>query len=150
MWVLKWRFSFFPNYVKLYRTSTILWPSIFDACFTTRNMLSADHGGQRLWPIPSPAARRRPSQVRRCHPHTMGDDAYAWLCLISSGALAVSHPPPRPTTYFLVLFLGEMSPFLPSLLLSSPLLPSSLPSCCCHCHRATAAAAPLPLLLPPH
>ncbi len=78
----------------------------------------------------------------------MGDDAYARLCLISSGAQAVSHP--TPTTYLSVLFLGEMLLFLPLLLLSLPLLPLSLPSCrCCrHCATAAANAMLLPPLLP--
>ena len=54
----------------------------FSVCFTTHITFSADHGDQRLRPIPLPVAQRRPSRVHRYHPHTMGDDAYAWLCVI--------------------------------------------------------------------
>jgi len=86
----------------VYCTLRYFCPPVFDLCFTTHNTISANHGGGRLWPIPSPVARWRPSRVRRYHPHTMGDDAYARLCVISSGARAVSHPP--PTTHLSLLF----------------------------------------------
>ncbi len=63
-------------------------------CFRARKFLSAaPNDGQRLWPIPSPAALWCPNRVRRYHPHTMGNDACARLCVILSGARAVSHPP---------------------------------------------------------
>ncbi len=67
-------------------------PSLFSLCFTTHITFSADHGDQRLRPIPSPADRRCPSRVRRYHPHTMGNDAYA------------GPPPPRRICHF--CFLG--------------------------------------------
>ncbi len=76
----------------------------FSVCFTTHITFSADHGNQWLWPIPSPVARWCPSWVRRYHPHTMGNDAYARLCVIWSGAWAVSPPPQRGICRF--CFLG--------------------------------------------
>ena len=42
-----------------------------------------------------PVAQQSPSLVCRYHPHTMGNDAYARLCVISSGAWAISHHPPQ-------------------------------------------------------
>ncbi len=80
-------------------------PPLFSLCFTTHITFSADHGDQRLRPIPSPVDQRRHSRVRRYHPHTMGDDAHARLCVISSGARAVSHPPLRRICHF--CFLGR-------------------------------------------
>ena len=41
------------------------------------------HGGQRLWPIPSPGACQCTNRACGCHPHTMGDATYgmvqAWV-----------------------------------------------------------------------
>ena len=45
------------------------------------------------------------NNARRYHPHTMGDDAYARLCVISSTAEAVSYHPPRRICWF--CFFGK-------------------------------------------
>jgi hypothetical protein len=92
---LKGRLTILTTTYKMYCTLRYFTTPPFCLCFTTHITISADHGGRRLQPIPSPVARWRPSRVRRYHPHTMGDDAYAQLCVISSGARAVIPPPQR-------------------------------------------------------
>ncbi len=109
MWVLKRKFCFFfnlrGNVPYFYDTLVASAHPFFSICLTTHITFSADHGDQRLWPIPSPVARRRPSRVRWYHPHTMGDDAFARLCVIWLGARAVSPPPQQRICWF--CFLGR-------------------------------------------
>ncbi len=103
-WVLKQYFLLLSTYVEMY--PILLWccnAILFCLCFSTRFVFSADHDGQRLWPIPSPAAQWRPNRVRRYHPHTMGNEACTRLCVILSGARAVSHTPP-PTRHICPFF----------------------------------------------
>ncbi len=152
VWVLKWKVFLVFNLYRIvpyfYDTLAIHFLTLVSP-LTTRFPLTVVVRG--FWPIPLPAAQRWPSRVRRCHPHTMGNDAYPWLCLISSGARAVSHP---PHDVFVVFFLGEMWLFLPprccprqAATAVATALPAPLPHCCCRQHRpATAAAA---ALLPP-
>ncbi len=64
-------------------------------CVKTRNSFLAHHGGRRLWPLPSPMARRHPNQAHRRNPHTMGDAACAWFGLNLPGGRVVSTPPPN-------------------------------------------------------
>ena len=78
---------------------------LFCLCFSTRFVFSTDHDGQRLWPIPLPAAKWRPNPVCRYHPHTMGNDACAWLGHIIGGTSCLSiHPHNKFCPNF---FLGE-------------------------------------------
>jgi hypothetical protein len=46
-----------------------------------------------------------PQPSAQVSPHTMGNNAYAWLCVILSGSQAVSHPSPQRICWF--CFLGE-------------------------------------------
>jgi hypothetical protein len=62
----------------------------FRASVKTRNSLPAHHGGRRLWPLPSPMARRHLNQAHRRHPNTMGDAACAWFGLNPPGGRLVS------------------------------------------------------------
>ena len=91
---------FSSTYVELYRTSTCCGREFFRACFKTRNSFPAHHGGRRLWPLPSPMARRHPNQAHRRHPHTMGDAACAWFGLNPPGGRVVSTPPPNAIMSF--------------------------------------------------
>ncbi len=50
----------------------------------------AHHGGRRLWPLPSPVARRHPNQAHRRHPHTMGDADRAWFWFNPLGGRVMS------------------------------------------------------------
>ena len=69
-------------------------------CVKTRNSFLAHHGGRRLWPLPSPMARRHPNQTHRRHPHTMGDASCAWFGLNLPGGRVVSTPPPNAIMSF--------------------------------------------------
>jgi hypothetical protein len=80
-------------YVEKYHTSTIFLVSYFSTVLQLVNKSRPHHGGQRLWPIPSPVPQRRPSRVHRHHPHTMGDDAYARLWCRPSVARAGADTP---------------------------------------------------------
>ena len=92
--------------VEKYHTSTILLVSYFWSVLQLVTRSRPHHGGQRLWPIPSPVPRRRPSRVRRHHPHTMGDDAYARLRCRPSVARAGADTPTiiGVPIFFLVAF----------------------------------------------
>ena len=83
--VLQHPFCFWLMHVEMYQISTILSWSELWPLLQLRTKLRPHHGGQRLWPIPSPGACRRPSPARRCHPHTMGDATYTWFWRNPSG-----------------------------------------------------------------
>jgi hypothetical protein len=83
--VLQCPFCFWLMYVEMYEIFTILSWSKLWPLLQLRTKLWPHHGGQRLWPIPSPGACGRPSPARRCHPHTMGDATYAWFWHNPSG-----------------------------------------------------------------
>ena len=83
-------FFFSSTYVELYRTSTCCGRDFFRACVKTRNSFPVHHGGRRLWPLPSPMARRHPNQAHMRHPHTMGDAVCAWFGLNPRGGRVVS------------------------------------------------------------
>ena len=83
--VLQRPFCFWLTHVEMYQISMILSWSELWPLLQLQTKLRPNHGGQRLWPIPSPGACRRPSPARRCHPHTMGDATYAWFWRNPSG-----------------------------------------------------------------
>ena len=104
--VLQRPLLFCLTYVEKYHTSTIFLVSYFWSVLQLVTRSRPHHGGQRLWPIPSPVPRRRPSRVRRHHPHTMGDDAYARLRCRPSVARAGADTPTiiGVPIFFLVAF----------------------------------------------
>ena len=104
--VLQRPLLFCLTYVEKYHTSTILLVSYFWSVLQLVTRSRPHHGGQRLWPIPSPVPQRRPSRVRRHHPHTMGDDGYARLRCRPSVARAGADTPTiiGVPIFFLVAF----------------------------------------------
>ncbi len=91
--VLQRPLLFCLTYVEKYHTSTIFLVSYFWSVLQLVTRSRPHHGGQRLWPIPSLVPRQRPSRVRRHHPHTMGNDAYARLRCRASVARAGADTP---------------------------------------------------------
>jgi hypothetical protein len=88
--VLQCPFCFWLTYVEMYHTSTILSWSELWPLLQLRTKLRPHHCGQRLCPIPSPGACRRPNRARGCHPHTMDDATYAWFWRNPSGGRVAS------------------------------------------------------------
>ena len=88
---------FSSTYVELYRTSTCCGREFF---LVSRLGIVSHHGGRRLWPLPSPVARRHPNQAHRRPPHTMGDAVCAWFGLNPPGGRVVSTPPPTQLCLF--------------------------------------------------
>ena len=128
------RLFFSSTYVELYRTSSCCRREFFRACVKTRNSFPAHHGGRRLWPLPSPMARRHPNQAHRRHPHTMGDAACAWFGLNLPGGRVVSTPPPNAIMSFFLYFVEYIHIFDTLLINYVPKFPPCLRSkrrCCC-------------------
>jgi hypothetical protein len=128
----------------------VLQKRVFRACVKTRNSFPAHHGGWRLWPLPSPMARRHPNQAHRRHPHTMGDAACAWFGLNPLGGRVVSIPPPQRNYVFFFMharccYFVEYIHIFDTLLINYvPKFPPRLCSkrrCCC---RPPPSRQPLP------